>query len=167
MTWKQRKVVQIQGHYSVWPVYTWVMNQCLMSLCKKGDTHTHTHAIKSFWNRLECLPKQRVKWSKKRDGSVWCGLLSQRWFLPHLEFPRKNSSVFWAWSAACIRQPCFPPCEAEMKGGGWVMWLDALAEDTEITIHFLEFFVGCLLHEGALVSPEKEQDEEHKGHQDI
>lgn len=100
MTWKQRKVVQIQGHYGVWPVYTWVMNQCLVSLCKKGDTHTHTHAIKSFWNRLECLPKQRVKWSKKRDGSVWCGLLSQRWFLPHLEFPRKNSSVFWAGSAA-------------------------------------------------------------------
>lgn len=40
MAWKQGKLLQIQGHYSVCPVYTWVMNQCLVSLCKKGDTHT-------------------------------------------------------------------------------------------------------------------------------
>lgn len=40
MTWKQKKLVQIQGHYNICPVYTWVMNQCLVSLCEKGDTHT-------------------------------------------------------------------------------------------------------------------------------
>lgn len=47
------------------------------------------------------------------------------------------------------------------------MWLDALAEDTEITMNFLELLLGRLLHEDALVSPEREQDEGHKGHQGI
>lgn len=91
MTWKQRKLVQIQGHYSVCPVYTWVMNQCLVSLCKKGDTHT---CNKEFSEQTWVFAKQRVEWRKKRDGSVWCGLLRQRWFLPHFEFSRQKSSVF-------------------------------------------------------------------------
>lgn len=47
------------------------------------------------------------------------------------------------------------------------MWLDALSKDTEININFLELLLGWLLHEGALMSPEMEQDEGHKDLQGI
>jgi len=45
--------------------------------------------------------------------------------------------------------------------------MDALAGNTEITSNFPEVFVGWLLHKGAFVSPEMEQDKGYKGHHDI
>lgn len=144
--------------------HAWIGAQC--SCVIKGDTHAcNQRVFRTGWS-----VDLNKEWNEARSRTLMCDVvyLVRVGHLPHLKFPRQKSSCRLSLVSCLHRTSLFSTLWSR-TGGGRMAKVDGCTgweykNHQQFPRGFCRVaFAGWLLHKGAFVSPEMEQDKGHKG----